>query len=105
MVANYDDLTSSHQTRTNARRTPLCAVRAHTVRTLQGGTFVRVRESLKVGGEKQRNFLDQKHFSSLIFSFPACNLACKSTCSGPGAENCTECKSGYLRENGTCIGR
>ena len=57
MSVNYNDFTSSHQTRMNARKTPLCAVRAPTVRTLQESTFVRVRESLKLAVRSNGTFL------------------------------------------------
>ena len=55
-----------HQTRMNARKTPLCAARAHTVRIHQGSTSVKVPKSRKVSGGKQLSFLggSQNHLSS-----------------------------------------
>ena len=34
----------------------------------------------------------------------ACHISCKLTCTGPGADKCTECKDGYAMENDSCTG-
>ena len=43
--------------------------------------------------------------NTLLMCFPACDRACKDTCSGPGPASCDECADGYVMdESSKCRG-